>query len=285
MSDLENTLLKTKEDLLIKKKILDCNIKKYSLPGYINKKCIRGKDTFYLQFKDAYYRMTSVYLSKEKLALCEYAFNKKTFYESQLVDIESDLKLLENIQADEAAIAEMPIGTRIVDDAIGISAKYKMLFQIKADEVIGRYTITLYGKKENYEVPMIYVNEDCHHRILDYIKSAACIVDEAVEKMIEEVKIHTSDTFCESSRAQTKTGVKYSYEELDLIYLVSFYYKRKKYTLEYTPYFCKEENKKKLEITRMGFFVEKFLDRMKFDEEVSKYHERKQNVRIETEKS
>lgn len=255
-----------KIDLLVKKKILECNIEKYSLPGYINKKCIRGKDTFYLQFKDSYYRMTSVYLSKEKLALCKYAFNNKTDYESQLEDVDSDLKLLANIQVDEVSDDEMPMG-RILDDAMGISAKYKMLFHIKADDEQGRYTITFYGKKEIYEVPMIYVNEDYHQRISEYIKSAACIVDEAVGKMIEEGKIHGSDTFCESSQAQTKTGVKYSYEESDLIYLVCFYYKRKKYTLEYIPYFYKEENKKKLEITRMGFFVEKFLDGMKFNEE------------------
>ncbi|WP_026665735.1 hypothetical protein [Butyrivibrio sp. FC2001] len=282
MSDLIMTLAKRKEELLANKQMLEESVIKYSLPGYINKKNIRGKETYYLQFKDRYYRMTSVYLSKEKLLLCQYAFDKRAELETALKGIDEDLKLLQNIPAEPWNRSE---NGKILDDVIGLSVRHKTLFQINYDDSQGKYIITYYGKKKKYEIPMLYVNENYHQRIAEYIQSASCIVDEAVDRMFSDEMKQGSDKQYHSFKAQTKTGIKYSYEEADMTYLLNFYYKKRKYTIEYEPYFINEERKDSLEISRMGFYVEKFLHELKFKEEVSRYRERKQNVHTETKKS
>ncbi|WP_026661371.1 hypothetical protein [Butyrivibrio sp. AC2005] len=282
MGELLKTLENNKKELLIRKQMLEEDIIKYSIPGYINIKNIRGRETFYLQFKDKYYQMISVYLSKDKLALCEYAFDKKTSLEAELKTIEEDLELLKNIPVH---IDSNQSDKRILDDAIGLSAKYKLLFHIKKDAQPGKYFIVFYGKKKVYEIPMIYVNERYHTRISEYICSASCMVDEAADEMLKEKQTPSGNERRSSLEAQTKTGVKYSYEELDMTYLVSFYYKKKKYTIEYEPYFINEEKRKDLEISRMGFYVEDFLKNLKFKEGVSKYNERKQTVHSKTKKS
>ncbi len=280
MSNLIETLENTKAELLARKQMLEEDIQKYSIPGYINKKNIRGKETFYLQFKDRYYQMTSVYLSKDKLSLCEYAFNKKASLEDELKTVEADLELLKNIPG---KIISASSNRRILDDAIGLSMKHKLLFQIKKEDNPGKYSIVIYGKKKLYEIPMIHINENYHDRVSEYITSASCIVDEFADKMLKEKEAKHAAKH-DLSKAQTKTGVKFSYERTDLLYLISFYHKKKKYTLEYVPYFTKEK-KSPLEISRMGFYVEKFVNDLKFKEEVAKFHERKQTVHTETKES
>ncbi|WP_408071435.1 hypothetical protein [Butyrivibrio sp. JL13D10] len=281
MSDLKNTLMNAKLELLTKKQILEEDIQKYNIQGYITKKNIRGRETYYLQFKDKYYKMTSVYLSKEKLSLCEYAFNKKASLEAELKAVEDDLKLLKNVP-------EQSVNTSndkwILDDAIGISARHKLFFHIKRDDSTGKYIIILYGKKKSYEIPMVYINEKYHDRISEYITSASCVVDEFADEMLKEKQTKNSNSDHECSEAQTKTGIKFSYKKTDLSYLISFYNKREKYTIEYEPYFVNEQ-KSALEISRMGFYVEEFIDNLRFKEEVANYHERKQTVRTKTKKS
>jgi hypothetical protein len=71
---------------------------------------------------------------------------------------------------------------RILDNAIGISSQYHILYKIVARANPGEYEIVGTFKSHKYRLPMVYVDENEIGRIKEYQKSAGLIVDRAVKE-------------------------------------------------------------------------------------------------------
>ncbi len=288
MSELYSTLKATKIDLLRKRKMTQAALTKYALPGYISLKNIRGKETYYLQYRDEYSKLISVHLSKDKLALCQSAFSQKASLEKELQEIDEDLRLLSLVEIDsnqDITSDDSQSSQRILDNAVGISPRHKYLFYLTAGEETGDYQIHFFTKKEIHNVPMIFVNEHLESRIGDYIISASCIVDEAADNLAKESTTSSALTLPSTSQYRTKSGIAFKYQPSKSGYTLSFFYKKKKYSIDYTPYAQYSGDINKIELARMGFKIEQFIRMNAFANEVQKYHERRQNVHTETQKS
>ena len=284
MSELYSTLKTEKINLLRKRKMTQATLCKYALPGYISLKNIRGKETYYLQYRDDSGKLISVHLSKDKLALCQKVFSEKECLEKELQEIDEDLHLLSLVEIDSSQdiTADSLAGSRILDNAVGISAKYKYIFYLTAGEKSGDYQIHFFTKKEIQDVPMIFVNEHLESKIGDYIISASCIVDEAADALTKESTPSGKLTVPSTGQYRTKTGITFKYQPNDSGYTLIFFYKKKKYSIDYTPYTPNTGVVDNIELARMSFEVEQFIRINAFANEVQKYYERRQNVHTET---
>ncbi len=290
MSGVYDDLKKTKLHLLNKRHELETAIDRCAIPGYITAKNIRGKKTYYLQYRDAFNRMTSVHLSKKKLAFCQKAFTDKQLSENEMTIIDEDLKLL-NLVDISPAITNTSVSndnhTRILDNATGISPKYKYLFYLIPRETPGEYDIHFFTKKETMITPMVFVNESAYDNIRDYIITAASIVDEAADKLPigsskKVTKPNGDHNLPVSGQYHTRTGIHFYYSPNGSNYAITYIYKKKKYEFEYEPYTPGNDVITRIELARMGFSIERHIRINTFADEVQKYYARKQNVRPKT---
>jgi hypothetical protein len=278
MSELQEYLRETKLNLLRKQKSLQESIEKCALPGYITVKNIRGKETSYLQFRDNFYKIVSVHLSREKLIFCQNAFNEKKRLEDALTEIDHDLHLLSlvDVSDDPSLRSSATSGYgRLLDNAVGISPRHKYLFYLTPKDAPGEYDIHYFAKKQLLTTSMIFVNEGARDRIRDYITSAACIVDEVSADVIEkEIPL--------SGQYRTGSGILFKYSPDKSGLSLSFVYKKKKYEIEYEPYTTYSGSISRIELARMGFFIESHIRINAFAEGIKEYYDRKQNVSAET---
>jgi hypothetical protein len=293
MSNLYEDLKNKKLHLLNKRKELASAIDRCALPGYITAKNIRGKKTYYLQYRDAYSKMTSVHLSKEKLAFCQKSLNDKEQNEQEIEGIDNDLRLLSLVDISPEITEESGENvknTRLLANATGISPKHKYLFYLIPRDSSGEYDIHFFTKKETQIAPMIYVNESAYDKIRDYIITAASIVDETADRLSKEspqksTKSEQNYSLPNAGQYHTRTGIHFSYSPCGANYTVTYFYKKKKYEFEYETYTPGNEGIDRIELARMGFSVERHIRINTFSNEVQKYYARKQNVHPETQRS
>lgn len=288
MSSLHSTLEQTKLELLQKRQQTQGALEKCALPGYITAKNIRGIQTYYLQFRDEHNKMTSVHLSKDKLSLCQSAFEEKERCQQELNAIDDDLHLLSLVEVSPTPgpenSPEIP-PARILDNAVGLSPRHKYLFYLTARPQPGEYEIHFFTKKDIHEVSMVFVNEYSVDRISDYIITASCIVDEAADNMAKEKAAAQRPFLPTSGQYHTKNGTVFKFRQNGQGYVLSFFYKRKKYEIDYAPYNEEQKGVDFIELARMGFRIEQFIRVSTFAGEVKKYYERKQNVHTEAQES
>lgn len=77
---------------------------------------------------------------------------------------------------------------------------------------------------------------------------------------------------------KTSSGVEFTYRKKDEeFYILDFIYDKKAVSLEYKKYFpvLKTDMDKLVEITRMGFLINKYIKQQTFQKEIKKYVNRK----------
>ena len=206
---------------------------RYAVQGYISNKTIDGRKYKYLQYHTKDGELVSIYLNDTVSDLYETAVKRRQKIEHRINQIKNDLDLFSGVPLEKEVGSDILKGNirnfRLLNNAIGISEEFHILFRLIPKTNPGEYEITATYKKRQYSAPMIYVNERYISNIGNYVKAAGIIIDETIRKDIKIIpKINTL-------YGTTLYGIKYTAQNLKNVFMVKFKYNKETIKIEYKP--------------------------------------------------
>lgn len=243
-----------------------CLLDRYSVNGYISEKVINGKKYQYLQYHDENKELISVFLTLRNVEIYARMLNEKHKEEERISKINEAFNLVDRIQVEDTGSASMLperlYGFRLLNNAVGISNEYHVLYQIVPTE--NSYEIVGCYKKKEYRVPMVYVNERCVGYVKKYVKIAGEILD------IEIGKDYPNNKLKKKIHGTSGNGTSFTAINNGCSYDINFQYNTESVQLSYD---ITNDQINDVYIIKMSNLVDEYVTERKLDEAWRKHYE------------